>query len=130
MSSRTARRLLWLVALFTVPLPMLQFGASIPVSRYLLLAGVTLGLMVAEGAAGLVVTFFLLFLGYALVYAGGLWLVAWLVTRLVGRASARALGPLVVALSVLALLWSTLFDVYTTPFAATSGHANLLNVIR
>ncbi len=129
MSPRASRRLVFLVALLTVPLPMLQFGAVIPVSRYLLLAGVTLGLVVSEGTGTVPLAMLGLFAGHALVYSALLWVGAWLWTRGVARVSARAVGPVAVTTAVAALLLTSLFDVFTTPFAARSLHTNLLHVI-
>ena len=129
MSPRAARRWVFVVALFTVPLPMLQFGATIPVARYLLLAGVTAGLVAAEGTGTIPLTLLALFVGHALVYGALLWIAAWLATRLVERAAPRALGPLAVLVVAGALLVTSLFDVFTTPFAARSLHTNLFHVI-
>ncbi|MDJ0848365.1 MAG: hypothetical protein QNK04_08315 [Myxococcota bacterium] len=129
LSPRAARWLLFGVALLTVPLPMLQFGANIPVARYLLLAGVTGGLVVTEGTGTIPLVLFGLFVGHALVYGGLLWVGAWLLTRLVAAAAPRALTPLVALVALGALLVTSLFDVYTTPFAARSRHTNLLHVI-
>ena len=81
MSTRAARRLVWLALLFALPLPMLIFGAWIPVSRYLLLFGVCVAMRVAEGPGGVVWQLAALFLGHALVYAVLLYGLAWSVTR-------------------------------------------------
>jgi hypothetical protein len=129
MSLHAARRIVWLALLFLVPLPLAIFGAWIPVTRYLLLAGVCIAMRVAEGPGGVVWQLTAVFLGHALVYAGLLWIVAWL--------AARALRPLPpslragsVAAGVLcALVWALATAPYVTPFG-TAAHANLLGVLR
>ena len=60
---------------------MLLFGAFVPVARYLLLAGVTVGLIVAEGGGEIPYLFLALMLGHVLVYACVLWLLAWGLAR-------------------------------------------------
>lgn len=129
MSTRAAFWLLFVAALLTVPLPMIQFGAIVPVSRYLLLGGVTLGLIVAEGAGTIPGLLLAVFAVHALVYAALLFACAALVTRGLARLSTRAVGPAAALLAVIALLVASFFDVYTTPFAARSLHTNLLHVL-
>lgn len=129
MSPRTARHFVWLALLFVVPLPMLVFGAWIPVARYLLLAGVCVAMRVAEGPGGVVWQLTAMFLGHALVYAGLLRIAAWLATRAL-RPLATPLRTGVVAVGVLAgLAWATATTPYVTPFG-TAARANLLGVLR
>lgn len=129
MAPRTTRRILWLGGLLLAPLPMLGTEAWIPVSRYLLLAGVTAGLIIAEGAATIPNVFFFLLLGHAVVYGGLLWLGAWVGSRLLHRLVPRAAGAVACALVLAAAALAVATPLYVTPFAATSARANLLHVL-
>jgi hypothetical protein len=122
--------LLWVVALLTLPLPLWQLGELAPVGRFLLLGGVTLGLVAAEGAGRVPWLVAALFFAHALVYAALLWLASWLAVAGAARLSPRAPARLALALAAAALLLTSLFEVYRTPFAAASGRATLLSVYR
>jgi hypothetical protein len=128
-SPRTARRLLWLSLVCLLPLPMVVFGAWIPVTRYLLLAGVTAGLVVTEGAGLVPLVFLALFLAHALVYAALAWLAARLLVAALARRLPRALAPLTLGLVAAGLALALLFPIYETPFAPVSPRANLLHVL-
>ena len=129
MTPRTTRRILWLGALLLAPLPMILFGALIPVPRYLLLAGVTGGLIVSEGAGTIPNLFFFLLLGHALVYGGLLWLVAWAATRVLHVFVPRVAGAIACALVLAAALLAVSTPLYVTPFAPVSPRASLLHVL-
>lgn len=127
---RTTRRVLWIAGLLLVPLPMLKFGALIPVSRYLLLGGVTGGLILAEGPGRIPDFMLLAMLAHAFVYAGLLWCVAWLLARVLHRAApARALR-VALALVAAGVLAALLTEPYVTPFAAHDARASLSTVLR
>jgi hypothetical protein len=126
---KSARRILWLGLICMLPLPMLQFGAEIPALRYLLLAGVTLGLIVSEGMGQVPGLVLALLLGHALVYAGLLWLVAWLAARALSGLAPRALAVTTLGLVVAGVIVTSAFDVYRTPFGARSMQVNLLHVL-
>jgi hypothetical protein len=130
MSSRATRRLLWIAALAIVPLPMLQFHELAPVTRYLLLAGVVAGLMWTEGTGTIPWIFFGLMLGHALVYAGLLWTAAWALARGLRALAPSRAGALALLLVAGGVILTLAFDVYRTPFAAESLHANLWTVLR
>ena len=130
MTPRTARRLLWLVLLLTVPLPMLGFGALVPVARYLLLAGVTAGLIVTEGMGAVPGQLLAFFLAHALLYAGLAWLAAYAVVRLLGGLGPRSVAPATLGLVAVCLLVACTWELYVTPFASVSPRANLLHVLR
>jgi hypothetical protein len=130
MSSRATRRLLWIAALAIVPLPMLQFHELAPVTRYLLLAGVVAGLMWTEGTGTIPWIFFGLMLGHALVYAGLLWTAAWALARGLRALAPSRAGALALLLVAAGVILTLAFDVYRTPFAAESLHANLWTVLR
>jgi hypothetical protein len=128
-STKAARRLLWLSLVCLLPLPMLVFGAWIPVTRYLLLAGVAAGLVLTEGAGLVPLVILALFLTHALVYAALLWLAARLVAGALGRRFPRALAPLTLGLVGAGVALALAFPIYETPFAAVSPRANLLHVL-
>jgi hypothetical protein len=121
--------MLWVVFLLTLPLPMLLFGAVVPVARYLMLAGVTAALIGAEGGGAIPVQLLALFLAHALVYAGLLWLLAHLLSRLVARLAPRALAAVTLGVAVACVAAASLGRPYVTPFAASSPRANLLHVL-
>lgn len=129
MSPKLARRILWLGLVLMLPLPMLEFGGWIPVSRYLLLSGVTLGLILTEGwgtVPGLVLA---LLAGHVIVYGGLLWGAAWTGSRVLHRLSPRSLGPVTLGLLAAGIVLTSAFAVYVTPFAPVSPRANLLHVL-
>ena len=125
MSARAPRRVLWIAALVLVPLPMLQFGADVPVVRYLILAGLTLALIVAEGAGWVGTTFLLLFLGHALVYGALLWVAAWAAARALHRWAPRRAGAVALGLAALGLVGALVARPYVTPFSSVSLRSNL-----
>lgn len=104
---------------------MLQFGAFVPVARYLLLAGVTLGLIAAEGGGEIPHLFLALMLGHALVYTGLLWLVAWAATRVLWAATPRRASRIVLGLAALGLVLAVVTRPYVTPYSGISLHSNL-----
>jgi hypothetical protein len=116
---------LWIAALVLVPLPMLQFGAEVPVVRYLILTGLTLALVVAEGAGWVATALVLLFLGHALVYAALLWVVAWAVARALHAWVPRRAGAVALGLAALGLFGALLTRPYVTPFSSVSLRSNL-----
>ena len=130
MIPRSTRSILWLAALVLLPLPMLQVGAMIPVTRYLLLAGVAAGLILTEGAGLIPNAMFALLLGHALVYAGLLWVAAWALAKGLHAAAPRAAGNLALALVAVAVIWAIATEPYFTPFAPDTARANLLRVLR
>lgn len=130
MTPRTSRRLLWLAFLLTAPLPMLGFEALVPVARYLLLAGVTAGLILAEGMGAIPGAVLAIFLVHAVVYAGLGWLAAYAVARLLVGLGRRAVAPATLGLVAACLLVASALELYVTPFASVSPRANLLHVLR
>jgi hypothetical protein len=127
-SPRTARCALWLAALLLVPLPMLQFGARVPVVHHLLLGGVCVVTAWIEGGGGVTGLLIALFFGHAVVYALGLWGLAALAARGLGRLSPRA-RSLAVWIPVVAGLALALFrEPYVTPFDP-APRGNLLAVL-
>jgi hypothetical protein len=127
---RRTRLLLWVGAIFLVPLPMVRFEAMIPVSRYLLLGTVTAILIVAEGAAAIPLSFFALMFGHALVYGGLLWLAASFAARGLHRAAPDRARTVALALVLAGVVTAAVTEPYSTPFAADSARASLLTVLR
>ena len=119
------RRWLYAAALLLLPLPMLQFDAFVPVVRYLLLAGVTLGLIVAEGGGEIPYLFLGLIFGHALVYGLLLWVATrFLATRLWSYTPRNA-SRIVLVASGIACLLAIVTRPYVTPYSAISLHSNL-----
>ncbi|HEX5065521.1 MAG TPA: DUF3604 domain-containing protein, partial [Myxococcota bacterium] len=132
MTQRATRLALWIAALLLVPLPMLQFGAQVPVAQYLLLAGVCAAVAAVESSSGVLLLLLSLFLTHALVYALLLWFAAGLVARLLARLAPRA-RTAAVATAVLAGLGVALLgEPYVTPFdrAPRGNLATVLGVGR
>jgi hypothetical protein len=126
LGSVAARRVLWLAALFLIPVPYWAIEVErAPVARLVLLAAVTGAAMLAEpGGVGSIV-------GGALVAQAILWLVVWaVVARLVERRLGAATRGTAVALIVATLLVIALLPVYRTPFARTGPRTNLLGIFQ
>ncbi len=130
MSPRAARWILWLALLAMLPLPMLLFDARVPVTRFLLLGGVTAVLIVTEGVGQVPMLALALFFVHALVYGAAIWLVCGWLTRELSRRAPGWLGPVTVAFVLVALAFTIGFDVYVTPFAAVEPRASLLSVLQ
>lgn len=127
---RSTRRILWIAALLLVPLPMLRFGAVIPVARYLLLGGVTGGLIANEGIGTIPNAILLLMTLHVLVYGALLYGAARLLARGLHAASPRLARRLALALVAAGTLVALTQEIYVTPFAPVSPRASLLQVLR
>ena len=129
MSVRAARWWLFFLFALALPLPMLgPYEAFVPLVRFLILAGATASVAAVEGAAGPVPGIFLLFAVHALVYGVGLWLLAWVSSRLLGFASPGARRTVVLLAWVVLLFIAIFFDIYATPFGRAQG-GNLWSVL-
>lgn len=129
MSVLTSRRLLWVGLLLTLPLPMLVLDDGlVPVVRFLLLGGACVAVMLVEDAGGVVGFLALVFLVHAVVYAGLLWLLAFAISRGLGRLPPRRLAAVTLAALVLAFVAATATQPYRTPFgrAARGGLVEVL----
>ena len=117
--------------MFLVPLPMFLIErGNVPTARFAEWGGVCLATIVAEdseGVVGLVATTFFL---HAVVYAAFLWLASHIVVRLLAQLVGERLGQVTVALIAAAILFTSLVDVYRTPFRPDSIHSSLLEVYR
>jgi hypothetical protein len=117
-------------ALALVPLPMALFGPVIPVTRFLLLGFVTLGLIATEGSGQIPNVAAFLFFAHAVVYGGVLWLLCWALVRALARRAPRWIAPVTMALVGVGLVLAISMDLYVTPFAPVEPRANLLTVLR
>jgi hypothetical protein len=125
---RTARRLLWMLLCLLVPLPMAVFGGLLPVAGMLVLAGVCVAMLAAEGGGGALGQLLALFLGHAVVYALALWAVAAVGARLLVERAPRSTPAWLAGAATLAVLLALALDVYVTPFG-TSARGNLIDAL-
>ncbi|MGI9432321.1 MAG: hypothetical protein ACR2PQ_08915 [Myxococcota bacterium] len=128
LTSRGARRLLWLALIFTVPIPFYLGALEIaPLARGLFLSFLVWGVVATEGVGGFQGLFALLAVVQMVVGAGLLWCVAALAARVMRGATpatrAVAVGDLVVA-----LIGFSLQDVYRTPLSSTRPQSSLLSL--
>jgi len=128
MSRRTAQRVLWVAALFLVPVPLLTFGAFVPTMRLLELTTVILVTVLVEGAHGVALLLLALFGAHTLVFALLLWLAARLLAGLLERTAPAAIGVVTVALVAVGLVATIGVPVYDSPFHARLPHTTLLEV--
>ena len=128
MQRKNAHRLLFAVALLTVPVPFYLGEVELaPVARLLFFSGLLARLFAAEGGGkgGLFAGLGAL---QALVYAGLLGLAASLVARLLVRLRRpRVRTALVVGLAT-AMLGLSLAPVYDTPLSSTRPRSSLLHI--
>ena len=128
MSTIASRRILWVVLLFTLPIPMWFLGGGrVPTFALLQITAYLIPVWLAEGGPGAQ----LAFLGFAV--QGLVWLaVLYGVSRVIAGLLARVGGGRVpvagVALVVVALVVVSLFQVYKTPVIARGAPVNLLGV--
>jgi hypothetical protein len=129
MSVRISLRLIWLVAVFVLPVPFfLVETGRVPVGQLLQMSAVVLGLILAEGTQGQILTLLIIVLGQAILYMVAFWGAAVLWGRLVARMSPRArlVATSLVVLVVIAVASSV--EIYRTPFSTRSLRASLLRV--
>jgi hypothetical protein len=129
MSPRAVRRLLWLTALFVVPLPIVAFGpGSVPAAHQLELGLLALAFGALESMQGITLTLAALFLVTGLVQAAGLWLAAWLVARGLAGLPALTRTRAALLLVLLGVGIAVAEPIYETPFSSRSAHSNLTGV--
>ena len=127
MSPRSSRRILWLFALLTVPMPFWAFeGGRAPTVWLLELAAFTGALLLSEGGTVTAIAFSL-FLGEAILGGALLYLVARIATRLLARPATGVPRASLIAI-VTALLLLSALDVYRTPFVAAGAPVNLVGI--
>lgn len=129
MSLRLRRRLLWVAAALTLPVPFfLAQTGIVPPARVLMLAGIT-GAVIASGGGGGVVTLAaVLLLAQAALWLAACWAGAALLARLLDRAGGGLASLLTVLLVAAAVLVALRLPLYRDPFAAHALHATLRTV--
>lgn len=127
MSRPRARWLLWLVLFVTVPLPYFAIEVGREPGVQLLVFALATGAMAVTEPSGMTAFVTGLFWAQALMYAGLLHLLAWLIVRRTTTARGRAV--LVAALAVV-LAIASLFPIYVTPFSRNGVRSNLAGVFR
>jgi hypothetical protein len=128
-SSRLRRRLLWIAAALTVPVPFfLAQSGTVPPARVLMLAGIVCAVIAAGGGGGVVTLAAVLLLAQAALWLGVCWLGAALLARLLDRAGGRAATALTLLVIAAALLVGWHLPLYRDPFAAHVLQASLRTV--
>jgi hypothetical protein len=129
MTTRAARRLLWLGSLVALPVPILLLGPGlVPPARLAELGAISLAVAVVESARGNVLQVAAVFLVQAAVWTSVLWIAAWLAARALARLGPRVLRSATLAALAVGLAVACALPVYRTPFAARAPRANLLHV--
>lgn len=129
MAPRTARWILWITLVLTVPVPFwMVLTGSMPAARLLMLSGVGLAILLTEGTQGVVGTVTALLLGQALAALGIFWVVAALIARLLRTQSRARIAAVTLALVAVCAITASAFELYRTPFRADSPRANLAHV--
>ena len=119
MTPRTARRILFVLFVATLPLPLLIFQATLaPPLRYWIFALASSALVLREGAGGAVPLIVAMFWAHAAVYTAACWLLAWALARALSRMPPAWLRITVWSAVVLALLAALALPVYRTPMGA------------
>jgi hypothetical protein len=129
MSIAAARRILWLAAVFVVPLPFFLVETGlVPAARVLMLAAVTVAVIITEGSLGAVGIAAALLIGQGLLYLAILWMLTGLLLRPLRRRSSRTVAVITATLVVVAIVCASMFEIYHTPFRTESLQASLLEV--
>ncbi|MGH0029632.1 MAG: hypothetical protein ACQGVC_07570 [Myxococcota bacterium] len=128
MTPRTIRRLLFVVALFTLPLPFylgdLEFS---PAVRLLFLSTLFGAVAVAEGG-GTISLLGALGVVQTLLALGLVWGLAAVVAGMLGRLRAPALRGALLASILLGLVVGSLFEIYATGLSSTRPRSNVLHL--
>ncbi len=126
MTPRAARWLLWLGALFALPLPVLLFGPGrVPAAQLAELGAAGLAIAIVESTRGNVLQISGVLLAQAALWAACLWLSAWLAARLLSTLGARGLQLATLGLLASGLALACALPIYQNPFAAHSPHSTL-----
>lgn len=128
MTRRRARWLLWIVALCLLPVPFYLGEMELaPVLRLAFFSGLLGAVWQAEGGDTLRLLLLIGLVQTAL-YAGGLWILAWAVSRAIDtlRAPAARTGAVLALASV--LLLASFTDLYRTPLSSTRPRSNVLHL--
>ena len=131
MSPRAVRRLLWLAAVFVVPLPIVAFGPGlVPAAHQLELGLLALAFGVVESTEGVTLLLAGAFLLPALIYAALLWGLAWLAARALAMLPPHARTRAALLGIAFGVGFAALEPIYETPFSSRSARSTLLGVYR
>lgn len=129
MSPRALRRLLWIAAVFAVPLPILALGPGlVPAAHQLELGLLALAFGAVESAQGVTLALAAAFLVPGLVYAVLLWLAAWLLARALAKLPSTTRTRAALLLVMLGVAFALAEPIYVTPFSSRSARSSLLGV--
>jgi hypothetical protein len=129
MSTRGARRIVWLALVVGLPVPLALVGRGwMPAGAMVELAVATLAVGLRERLDGVLPTLVAVLLLQATVWAVVCWLGATIVVRGLVAVAPRSLGRATVALVVLAALLASAVPIYRSPFHATRAHQTLVEV--
>jgi hypothetical protein len=126
------RGFLFTALLATWPVPLFGLdGTLVPVLRFAQLGTSLSGLLVVEGAGGMVVALLTLFWAHVLIYGLVLFGVASILVRTVLSRLPDRMRFAAVAAVVLALIfWGSLSDPYDSAFHHSNAHASLMELYR
>ncbi len=128
MTRSTARRLLWIVVLTTLPVPFFLGEPELaPVLRLAFLTGLLGAVLVTEGGSTLAA---LVGLGAAQTLGYGLllWLSAALVARVLEGFRAPAARGVVLAILAISLFAASLSEIYETPLSSHRARSSLFQI--
>ena len=129
MSTKAARRILWLALIGLLPVPFVSIVPGVaPVSRLLFLGGLTAGVFASDPDT-LSRLFTLLLLGQAIGWGLVLYLVARLGAGLLDRWPDGSRRTAIVGIAVAVLLVVSLFPVYRTPLSSSGVRSNLMQIL-
>jgi hypothetical protein len=128
-SPRAVRRLLFVAAVFAVPLPIVALGPGrVPAAHQLELGLLALAFGAVESAQGVTLVLAAALLAQALVHAAGLWLAAWLLARALAKLPSTTRTRATLLLVMLGLAFALAEPIYVTPFSSRSARSSLLGV--
>ena len=128
-SKKASRRILWLVFLFTIPLPyFLGVFETAPAARAIFLSAIILGVAATEGAGGYITAFVWLAASTALILPLILYALAALVARLIAGVPSEPLRSAALWSIAGALLVASLFEIYATPMSSRNPYSNLFEI--
>lgn len=129
MSPRAVRRLLFLTALFVVPLPILVLGPGlVPAAHQLQLGLFALAFGVLESWQGITLTLAGIFLATGAIQGALLWLLAWALARGLATLAPTTRTRAALLLVMLGVAIAVVDPIYVTPFSSRSARSTLLGV--
>jgi hypothetical protein len=123
------RRLLFLAAIFAVPLPILAVGPGlVPAAHQLELGLLALAFGAIESTQGVTLVLAAAFLVPGLLYTALLWVAAWLLARALAKLPSTTRTRAALFLVMLGVAFAVAEPVYVTPFSSRSARSSLLGV--